>query len=206
MSRSPDRRRSGNGESFLAGVNDEALSAQETNQRQTQFARQLYSETRRCGNRCQQRNAGGDRFLNDFKSAPSTYQQHVIVERQAAAEQRPADRLVHGIVSTDVFAQDEQFASRAEKRGSMQSAGSAKDNLRRAQSWRQLTEQFRIKQRSGLRAAQTSTPELRNGSFPADAAGRPRGKSACRAIRREAYAWIEGYTHEIPFRGFITWQ
>src|SRR6202163_3747521 len=87
----------------------------------------------------------------------------------------------------------------------MQSAGSAKDILRRTQSWRQLAEHFRIEQRSSLGTAQPSTPELHNGSFPADAAGRSRGKSACCATRCEAYAWIEGHAHEIPHRGFITW-
>src|ERR1700686_3697949 len=104
MSRSPDRRRSGNGDPFLAGINDEALSAQETNQRQTQFACQLYSETRRRGHRRQQRDVGGDRFLNDLESAATAYQQHMITERQAPAEQGPTNRLVHGIVSADVFA------------------------------------------------------------------------------------------------------
>src|ERR1700688_1123495 len=88
----------------------------------------------------------------------------------------------------------------------MQSARSGKGILRRAQSWRQLAEHFRIEQRSSLGTAQPSTPELRNGSFPADAAGRPRGKSACRATRCEAYAWSEGYPHEIPLRGFIAWH
>src|ERR1019366_10505883 len=99
MSRSPDRRRSGNDDPFLAGINDEALSSKETNQRQTQFACQLYSETRRRGHRSQQRNAGGDRFLNDLESAATAYQQHMITQRQAPTEQRPTDRFVHGIVS-----------------------------------------------------------------------------------------------------------
>src|ERR1700676_3321669 len=88
----------------------------------------------------------------------------------------------------------------------MQSAGSAKDILRRTQSWRQLAEHFRIEQRSSLGAAKPSTPELRNGSFPADTAGRPCGKSARCSMRCEAYSWSEGHAHEIPCRGFITWH
>src|SRR5258708_5709622 len=88
----------------------------------------------------------------------------------------------------------------------MQSTCSTKNSLRRAQSGRQLAEHFGIERRSRLGAAQPATPELRNGSFPADAAGRPRGKSARRATRCEAYAWSEGYTYEILLRGFIAWH
>src|SRR5580692_11448579 len=88
----------------------------------------------------------------------------------------------------------------------MQSASSAKNILRRAQCGRQLAEYFRIEESSSVGAAQPSTPELRNGSFPAHAACRSRGKSARSATRREAYAWIEGYAHEISFGGFIVWH
>src|SRR5258708_1038691 len=85
----------------------------------------------------------------------------------------------------------------------MQSAGSAKDILRRAHSWRQLAEHFRIEERSSVGRAQPSTPELRNGSFPAHTTGRSRGKSTSRATRRETHTGIESYAHEIPLWGFI---
>src|ERR1700687_5029168 len=147
MSGSPSRRRSGNGDPLLAGVNDEPPSAQETDQRQSKFTCQLYRETRRRGNRRQEGNARSDRFLHDLEPAATADQQNLTTERQAAAEERPTDNFVHGVVSANVFAQDEQFASRAEKRRRVQSAGSAKDSLGLAQNWRQLAKHFGSEQR-----------------------------------------------------------
>src|SRR6267154_2860327 len=116
------------------------------------------------------------------------------------------DPLFAGVNDEPPPAQDKQFAGRAEKRRRMQSAGSSKDRLRLAQSWRQLAEQFRIEQRSSLGMAQTSPPELRYRRLPAHAARRPRRKSARRAIRREAHAGIERHAHEISLGGGIAWH
>src|SRR5882762_9309451 len=105
-----------------------------------------------------------------------------------AAEQRPTDDLVDGVVPADVFAQDEQFARRSKKRRGMQSAGSHEDRLRFAQNRRQLAKYFGIEQQSGLGTSQAPSPELRDGRLPAHAAGRPRRKSARRGIRSQGHA------------------
>src|SRR4029077_4215243 len=113
MSGSPGGRRGGNGDPFLAGINDKAPSAQEADQSQSQLARQLNRQTRRRGDRRQQRNSGGDRFLYDLEPTAAADQQNVTTQRQSAAEHPPPDHLVHGVVPADVFAQDEQFARRS---------------------------------------------------------------------------------------------
>src|SRR5882757_5863251 len=77
MSGSPRSYRSGNGESLLAGINDEAPPAQKTDQRQSQFARELNRETRRRGYRRQKRDSGGDRFLDDLESAAAAHEKHM---------------------------------------------------------------------------------------------------------------------------------
>src|ERR1700730_7645771 len=197
MSGSSTERRNGNGDPLLAGINDEAPSAQEADQSQSQFARQLNRETRRRGDRRQQRNSGGNRFLYDLEPAAAADQQHVTTEWQMAAEQRPTDDLVHGVVPADVLAQDEQFARRSKKRRGMQSAGSTEDRLRFAQNWRQLAKYFGIEQQCGRGTPQAPSPELRDGRLPAHTAGRPSRKSSRRVIFLEAHAGIEGHANEI---------
>jgi hypothetical protein len=136
----------------------------------------------------------------------STDQQHVTIERQAPAEKRPTDDLVHGIVSANVFTQDEQFAGRGEKRRRMQSAGSAKDCLRIAQLRRQLAEHFGIEQCGSLGTAQPSPPKLSDRRFSAHPAGRSCGESTGRAICREAHVGIERHAHEISCGVGIAWH
>src|ERR1700674_2511985 len=111
-----------------------------------------------------------------------------------ATEQRPTDDFVHGVVPSDVFAQDEQFARRSKKRRGMQSAGSHEDRLRFAQNWRQLAKYFGIEQQSALGTSQASPAKLRDGRLPAHAAGRPRRKSSRRVIFREAHIGTEGHS------------
>ncbi len=127
-------------------------------QRQSQFARQLHRETRRRRHRRQQRNARSNRLLHDLKSPAAADHQYLIAERHAAFQERPADNLVHGIVSADVFAQGEQFAAGAVKRRRrVQPASSAKNSLCGAQSRRQLAENFRDR----------TAKQLRGGANPA---------------------------------------
>src|SRR5882762_8441882 len=114
-----------------------------------------------------------------------------------AAEQRPTDDLVDGVVPADVFSQDEQFARRSKKRSGMQSAGSHEDRLRFAQYWWQLAKYFGIEQQGGLGTSQAPPAKLRDGRLPAHSAGRPRRKSARRVIFREPHAGTEGHANEI---------
>ena len=144
VSGSPGGRRSGSGDPFLAGINDEPPAAQKADQRQSQFARQLHRKTRRRGHGRQERNASAYRFLHDLEPATTADHKRVTAERQTATEQRPTDDLVHGIVSADVFAQGEQVAVAGEKRRCMQPTGSAKNGLRLPQSQWQLAKCLRI--------------------------------------------------------------
>ena len=126
-------RGSRNCDPLLAGVDDESLAAQKTYERQSEFTSELYGQARRRRYRCQQRNAGGERLLHDLEAAAAADEQHMSPEWQAAFQESPPDDLVHGIMSADVFAQDDQFAAGVEKRRGVQAACAAEDGLRCAQ-------------------------------------------------------------------------
>jgi hypothetical protein len=129
----------------------------------------------------------------------------VITEWQAAAEQCPSDDFVDGIVSADIFPQDKEITAWTEKRRRVKSTGSAKYILCRAQFRRQLAKHFGIELHSSFGTAQPSTPKLRDGGLPANAAGRPRGKSSGGAVCRESHAGIESHAHEISLHGCVAW-
>ena len=136
-------RGSRNCDSLLAGVDDEPLAAQKTYERQSKFTRELYGEARRRRYRCQQRNAGGERFLHDLESAAAADEQHMSAEGQAAFQERPPDYLVHGVVPADIFAQYQQFSAGVKKRRGVQAASPAKDGLRCAQLLRAVGTELR---------------------------------------------------------------
>lgn len=135
----------GTGDTRLFRVDDKSPAAQKTYERQSQFARELHGEARRRRDRCQQRNARGERFLNDLESAAAADQQHVPAERHAAFEERPTDYFVHRVVSADIFAQHDQFAGGVKKSCGVQAAGAAKGGLRGAKLLGELAQCIGIK-------------------------------------------------------------
>src|SRR5438309_2137073 len=56
-----------------------------------------------------------DGLLNNLEPPVPAHQEHVLRERQASFEQRPAHNFVYGVVSAHVFALCYQFAARVEQ-------------------------------------------------------------------------------------------
>src|SRR5579872_6472916 len=87
------------GQPLFMGVDDEAAPPKEAHQRHPKFPGELYGQAGRSRYRCEQRYPGSNGLLNDLKSAASAHEEYVAAERPAAIEKRPADHLVHRVVS-----------------------------------------------------------------------------------------------------------
>src|SRR5439155_5773864 len=85
-----------------------------------------------------------DGLLNNLEPPAPAHQEHVLRERQASFEQRPAHNFVYGVVSAHVFALCYQFAARVEQTRGVKPTRAPEDRLRAAQRLRQAAEHLRV--------------------------------------------------------------
>ena len=77
-------------------------------------------------------------FCTSSKLGPPRHLENSAAKRQPVTEHGPADNLIDGVVASDIFARDEQFAGGGvEQRGGVEAAGLAEDGLLGVESFRQ---------------------------------------------------------------------
>jgi hypothetical protein len=68
--------------------------------------------------------------LHDLESPAAAYEKKPFGQRQTSLKKRMADRLVDGVMSTDILTDDDQAPVRVEQPGCMQSPGTPEHSLR----------------------------------------------------------------------------
>src|SRR4051812_19196902 len=115
-----------------ASVTDEAA------QRQPPVLRQLDCKRRRSADGDQDGTAGDRCLLDELEREPAADAENVAGKGQERAAERPADHLVHRVVSPDVLARAQKLAIRSEKARRMQATGGGERGLRLTQANGQL--------------------------------------------------------------------
>ena len=77
----------------------------------------------------QQRNAGHQGLLHQFKAGPAADQDAAVGQRNPPGEELRADQFIDGVVPADILAEREHLAGRVEERGRVQPAGLIEDGL-----------------------------------------------------------------------------
>ena len=106
------------------GVDVHAAAADEAAERHAAIDGQLDCERRGCADSDEDRAARDGCFLHELEREPAADAEHCSRERQPVFTERPADDLVHRVVTADVLAQAEQAAGGVEEAGRMDAAGS----------------------------------------------------------------------------------
>ena len=94
--------------------------------------RQLNGERRRRADGDHDGTAGDGRLLHELEREAPADAQNRAREREHFLAERPADDLVHRVVSTDVLAQAEKLPVDVEEAGGMEAAGRLEGRLRLA--------------------------------------------------------------------------
>ena len=119
------------------GIDIEATLAKEADECEPGSLGELDGEAGWGRHRCDDRNAGSVRFLNNLESGASGDHQHSVRERQAPAQQGRPDDFVRGVVPSDVFPEIRELAGRREEGRCVKASVRAKiDWLSRSRSGR----------------------------------------------------------------------
>lgn len=78
--------------------------------------------------------------MSDFEAAAAADEERVIGERDFLLSEGPADDFVDGVVATDVFASDDEFAIASKKPRGVKSASAVEDALGAAELFGELQE------------------------------------------------------------------
>ncbi len=165
-------------DSLFPRIDHEPPPAQESNQRQPQFARQLHRKARRSRHRRHNRQPRDDGLLHDLETASSANQKNRLGERNPAFEKGPPDNLVDRVVTSDVLSRHQQFSLRINQCRPVQSAGPAENSLRRPQRIGQAEQDLRVDCKSWIRRLKRSRSDRLDRSFAADTATRSREEIA----------------------------
>ena len=122
------------------GVDVEGWRSQETDQGLAAFARKIHRERRRSGDRGNDWDSAGERFLDDFQRGPAANNEDLFLEWQKPIEKRPPERLVDGVVAADIFPHDDPFPIEIENPGRVNTAGPLEIPLLIAKTLRQFKE------------------------------------------------------------------
>src|SRR4051794_8859932 len=99
---------------FDVGIKIECRRSQKTDQGLAAFPREIHRERRRRRDRRDNWYSSGERFLDDLERRATADGQDVAVERQESIEQGSSDRLVDGVVASDIFPHDDRFSTEIE--------------------------------------------------------------------------------------------
>src|SRR6185437_970605 len=88
-----------------------------------------YGEAGRGANGGYDGKTGHDGFLDQFEAGPAAEQEDVLVKGQVAFQEGVTDQLVEGVVTADVFFDDEEVALAVEETGGMKTAGAIEEIL-----------------------------------------------------------------------------
>lgn len=83
-----------------------------------------------CGDGGDDGEAGGEGFLQDFEGGAAADEEEMVVEGEAVVEEAVAEGFVDGVVSADVFAENEQLAVDVEDGGGVEATGLLEGRLR----------------------------------------------------------------------------
>src|SRR4051812_48073777 len=78
-------------DAFDVRINVKCRRAEKSDQGLAAFTREIYRERRGCGNGRNDRDSGGEGFLDDLERRTAAHYEDVIMERQGTVEKRPAD-------------------------------------------------------------------------------------------------------------------
>ena len=118
-------------------INVERWRAQKADQCLIVFAREIYRQRRWRGDRRDNRNAGGERFLHDLERGAPADEEKMSIQRQEAVEKSAADCFIDRIMPADIFAHDLQIAANIEYAGGMNASRARESALPDAQACRQ---------------------------------------------------------------------
>ena len=172
---------SGKADAFRAGVNVEAIFADESDQSLTALGRKLNREAGGRGDGGDDRDARREGLLQNLEGGTPADHEDMPVEGQQTIEQAEAYYFVHGVVPSDIFTGDDQATQGVKDRRTVKSAGKFKSRLRPAQHSRQLQQCAGADGDPALDFFEVAVNRL-NGSLAAQSAAR-RGEDMSRELR-----------------------
>src|SRR4030095_10004281 len=104
-------------------VNVERGRTQKSDQRLIAFPGKIGSKRRRRRDRSDYGNTGRERFLHDFERSAAAHQKEMLIQWQRSVQKRAANRLVHSVMTTDIFAHNPQLTLRIKNSCGMDSLG-----------------------------------------------------------------------------------
>jgi hypothetical protein len=110
------------------GVDIETFVAEEADEGLSGLFGELDGEAGGGGDGGDDGDASCERLLHDFERRSAADQQDVVVEGHAT-EKRVAEDLVDGVVTADVFVEDEELACRVKQGGGVEAAGAGEGGL-----------------------------------------------------------------------------
>src|SRR5574340_831518 len=124
-------------------IHHKPFASEEADERQVEFPGELGGEAGGSRDAGHERQAGDQGLLDDFKTAAAAHEQDRFFQRKPLLQQGPSDQFIHGIVSSHIFPQGNQFAAGIEQAGCVEPAGSAEQGLSGSQSVREKAEGIR---------------------------------------------------------------
>src|SRR5205814_5012012 len=110
---------------FDMRIDVERGRAQESDQRLATFTRKIHRERRGSGNRGDDGDAGGERFLHDLERGTAADQEEVMTEREKPVEKGASNRLIDSVMASDIFADDERIAKKIKNSRGMDASGAS---------------------------------------------------------------------------------